>query len=74
MTIEEFDRTKFTVRMTVIYLNNRYNIIAVNFQEKLLGLADKDYEPNDITWARCESVMLEKTDSLFELMNSQPKD
>ena len=64
MTIEEFDNTKFRSKMTVIYDGDRYTIKQINFKERLLGLGD-DYT-DDIYWARCESILLERPASLFD--------
>lgn len=68
MTIDEFNKTKFAAKMTVIYDGNRYTIKQINFHEMLFGLGD-DYS-DDIYWARCENVVIEKDPSLFEQMST----
>lgn len=56
MTIEDFDKMKFTSGMKCMYNNVRYNIVSVSFPERLISL-DLDGEE---MWVRCENVILIK--------------
>lgn len=64
MTVEEFNNTKFGARMQVIYRGEAREIVSVDFEEKLIGLNDKFYDPEDpddiaqINWVRCENCKL----------------
>lgn len=59
MTREEFAQTGFMQGMTAKYKSKEYLIVALDFEEDLIGiyagLADED-EP--ITWVRCENIEL----------------
>ncbi len=37
-----------------------YRIIALNFDERLIGLGKYNHDPEEITWVRCENATLEK--------------
>lgn len=73
MTIEEFDIMKFRAGMNFFYHGKVRKIASVNFEEKLIGVIEDEYDPNEISWARCENVTVAKSDSLFELLQSNPK-
>ena len=64
MKQEEFDNTSFGSGMRFNYRGVIYDLAAVNFEERLLGLTDSadfdDESDDDITWVRCESVELIK--------------
>ena len=61
MTIEEFDKTGFTWRMKCEYKGKEYEIISVDFEERIIGIFEID-DPRDpeanIDWKRCENVKL----------------
>ncbi len=73
MTIEEFDKTKFDAGMSFMIKGRMHDIASVNFDQKLIGVENYS-DPEEIDWYRCENIELYKKKSLFELMNSQPKD
>lgn len=56
MTIEQFDLTGFTGNMQVEYDGETYDLMSVNFQERLIAFnIDTD---DDLCWVRCENVRL----------------
>lgn len=56
MTIEEFDKTRFTGLMKVRYDGSIKAICSVDFKEKLIAFnVDND---EDLHWARCENCEL----------------
>lgn len=59
MTIEEFDKTKFTGGQKGKYRGKEYPIVSVDFQEKLVGIigywSPDDEEPYCV---RCENIEL----------------
>lgn len=57
MTQDEFNATKWTVGMVVIYNDWKYNVIAINFMECLVALSGS--RTDGMNWVRCESIQLE---------------
>ncbi|RYF10504.1 MAG: hypothetical protein EOO42_22525 [Flavobacteriales bacterium] len=55
MTIEKFDNTGFTGGMRVRYDGSEYDLVSVDFQEKLIAI-DEFGQGHDATWKRCENV------------------
>ena len=62
MTKEEFDKTRWGAGMIGLYGGVEYTIIAVDFTEHLVGLADEPDEESAswCNWVRCESVEIKK--------------
>lgn len=63
MTQEEFDKTRVCAGMAAIYKGELVAISSVNFEEKLLEVVDLDNkqpEPDDFYWVRCENAELIK--------------
>lgn len=57
MTIEEFDNYRFGAGMKVKYKHCVYDVVTVNFGERLFGLGDDSCEDDeDLTWVRCENA------------------
>lgn len=57
MTITEFDNTGFTGQMLVTYDGKSYDLVSVDFQEKLIAINDYGSE-DGVNWKRCENVEL----------------
>ncbi len=54
MTIEEFNIMTFVTEMKARYKEDTFEIVSVDFEEKLIGL---DMTGDDIiSWVRCENV------------------
>jgi hypothetical protein len=54
-----FDEIGFGAGMTATYMENSYAIVAVNFPERLLGLADSPtLHPDDTFWVREENAVI----------------
>jgi len=62
MTIEEFDKTRFTGGMKCEYKGKEYEIISVDFEEKTIAINEFDsFDDNgadDLDWKRCENITL----------------
>jgi hypothetical protein len=56
MTTEEFDKIPFNKGTTVTYKNRRRVIMAVNFEEHLLGLNVAEDDEVEYDWVRCENT------------------
>ena len=54
MTKKQFEIQKWKSGMKAKYHGGEFDIISVNFEEKLIGLDDKD----EICWVRCENIEL----------------
>jgi len=55
----KFDEIGFGTGMTARYMENNYAIVAVNFPERLLGLADSPtLHPDDTFWVREENAVI----------------
>ena len=64
----KFDEIGFGVGMTATYMENSYAIVAVNFPERLLGLADSPtLDPDDTFWVREENAVIHGPNALGEL-------
>lgn len=53
MTQEEFSKTGWGANMKCTYKGAEYNIVSVNFQEKLVAL---ECGEDDEIWVRCENI------------------
>ena len=62
MTIEEFDKTKFTGGMQVKHKNKVFDIYSVDFEEKTIAINEFNEDEDEIalSWKRCENVELIK--------------
>ena len=73
MTIQEFDKefnnTKWKVGMKAIYNDKEFDISSVDFDEKLVGLEEGEWDTDEkmnkywngkIKWVRCENIKLLK--------------
>lgn len=62
MTIEEFDKTGFTIGMKCEYKGKQYDIISVDFEERIIAINQfdsfDDNVANDLDWKRCENIKL----------------
>lgn len=58
MSIEEFDTTGFTGGMKVLYKNQQYDIVMVDFEEKLIGINEIQNIDDSCDWKRCENIEL----------------
>jgi hypothetical protein len=60
MTIEEFNKTKFTGNMRCIFEMRTREILSFNFSQALIGLVEdcQGSEDGDIEWVRCENVAI----------------
>ena len=58
MTFEEFDEQGFGPGMKCRYGGDTYEIVEVNFPERLIGLAGFIEGDDAIHWSRCENVEL----------------
>lgn len=56
MTRYEFDNTKWAKNRNAYHKGRAYEIVAINFDEQLLGLIRDNEE--DVIWVRCENVNL----------------
>ena len=58
MSIDEFNRTKFTGNMKVTHNGRARELFSVNFEESLIGLLEDcaGHDLGDIEWVRCENV------------------
>lgn len=57
MTTEEFDNFKFIHGLKAEYKGRVYNVISVDFEEKLIAIdefGDGTYE----SWKRCENIKI----------------
>jgi hypothetical protein len=57
MTIKEFNTIKFASGMHIIYKGERYEIIAVDFEESLIAIDEKN-DPENLSWKWCEHCEL----------------
>lgn len=57
MTIEQFDKEKFVSGSKVLFDGEEYDIAAISFEEKLIGIMFDD-DDDEIYWKRCENVEL----------------
>ena len=55
MTLDGFDKQKWQADMVCSYDWDIRKIAAVNFEERLVGLVNKD-DAREIDWVRCEYV------------------
>lgn len=64
MTIEEFEKTAFSVNTKVKYKDgNIYNVVSVDFDENLIGIEMFPHNEeinNAIRWVRCENCEILK--------------
>lgn len=60
MTIEEFNKTRFSGNMKVKYKERERDLFSVNFAESLIGLIEDclGSDDGDVEWVRCENVEL----------------
>jgi len=62
MTQEEFDNTGFTGGMKCEFKGKEYEIISVDFEERIIAIDETGtYEfdgKNGLSWKRCENVTL----------------
>ncbi len=62
MTIEQFDNTGFTGGMKCRYKLQEYDIIMVDFEEKLIAINETQTDEPELQldWKRCENITLIK--------------
>lgn len=64
MTAEEFDKTGFTGQMKCRYKLQKYDIVSVDFEERLIAIYETDTWEHDEyispDWKRCENITLIK--------------
>lgn len=62
MTIEEFDKTGFTGGMKCVHKGKEYEIISVDFEERIIAINEFDIfgdnGADDLDWKRCENIEL----------------
>jgi hypothetical protein len=59
MTIEEFDVLGFSNKTIIEYKGVNYNVYAVDFVEKLIGICMfGEDEDSELNWLRCENTKL----------------
>ena len=61
MTIEQFDKTRFTLNMRFLYKGKEYPFFSVDFEERLVGINENNQEVTDdmqLNWKRCENIEL----------------
>jgi len=62
MTIQEFDLHRFGAKQKVIYKNETWPLIEVDFEEKLFAIPNEiGIEVNcadQLTWIRCENAQI----------------
>lgn len=62
MTIEEFDKTGFTGQMKCEYKGKEYDIISVDFEERIIAIDETgtyEYDgENGLDWKRCENITI----------------
>ena len=56
MTIDEFQSTTFSGGMRIKYSGQVYDVVSVDFLEKLFGFILEGGDLNNLSWARCENV------------------
>lgn len=59
MTIEQFNDTKFSGKETIIYQNQEFELVAVDFEEYLIGIFEVE-DDDTVYWKRCENVEIKK--------------
>ena len=57
MTIEEFNKTAFGAGMEMTYQDKVYEVVAVEFEEKLLAYKLNE-DSEQYSWARCENCTI----------------
>ena len=64
MTTEQFDKTGFTGGMKCEYKGKEYDIISVDFEERIIAINELDsFDDNgsdDLDWKRCENITILK--------------
>lgn len=60
MKKQQFDKQRFGIGMGAICDgdNKVYDIVAVDFEERLVGLGKDNAPHEDVYWANCENVTL----------------
>jgi len=62
MTIEEFDKTGFTGQMKCEYKGKEYDIISVDFEERIIAINETqsfdDDGRDELDWKRCENITI----------------
>jgi len=62
MTIEQFDNTGFTGQMKCNYKGKEYEIISVDFEERIIAINETQSFDDDgfdeLYWKRCENIEL----------------
>jgi hypothetical protein len=59
MTQEQFDNTGFTGGMFCVYKEKEFEIVQVDFEERLIGIQELEnfeYDEHQVDWKRCENV------------------
>lgn len=59
MKLEEFDKFQWTSKLTAIYDAREYDIVSVDFKERLVGISDTD-DRDDLFWVRCENMEIKQ--------------
>lgn len=54
MTQQEFDNMGFKADMKAMYNKKEFDVVTVDFEERLLGLEDPLF-PEETKWVRCEN-------------------
>lgn len=57
MTIEEFDNTSFTGMMQCEFRGKAYDIVIVDFQERLIAIDEFD-DMDQLSYKRCENIKI----------------
>lgn len=57
MTQQQFDKHSWTKNMQCTYKGHTYDIVSVDFIERLVSIINPDAETNDDAyWVRCENI------------------
>lgn len=61
MTIEQFEKTAFSINTKVIWNGKVYDVISVDFDENLIGINEFPDPLNGTvaSWKRCENCEIE---------------
>jgi hypothetical protein len=57
MTIDQFDCMSFKSDMKAMYDGQEFDVVSVDFEEKLIGLEDPEF-PEETKWVRCENCQI----------------
>lgn len=54
-----FDKFKWTAKLVAVYEGNEYDVVSVDFKERLVGISDTD-DREDLFWVRCENMEIKQ--------------